>query len=372
MFSLDDNRAQNVELVALHEALGQKITLAITSSWVDQTDRLTSAQILDYHKRGHEIANHTTTHANYTGISAAARQTETDTCSQFIFNLTGRWPSTFVYPFGAWNAASNQELYTRFRSWAMTCSATTDLPLLYQLGDTFPWFYRLDLDNPLNLDRAKELIRMAAYSPIIVSFYTHWTDQSGTMTKAQYQSIAQVAYDLNVPCVLPRDVFGQESRVADPSFEVAGLPNWLPTKTGAATTGRVSVTPDVGLSGAYAAALTATNPDTAQVSQAVQVSPGTWRISGRVKQDTGAVLTTNDFGVQMKYRNADETVLSSQTLYPTLSAIGVWARFQIDVTVPAGARFGWLGFLNAPGATRGGTLHVDHVDIRPIEQGSLG
>lgn len=372
MFSLDDNRAQNAELIAIHDSLHQKITLAITSSWVNNPGRLTSAQILAYHNDGHEIANHSTTHANYVSSTPAQRATESDTCSQFIYNLTGRWPSTFIYPQGAWNAASDNELYTRFRSWGLTASSGSNPPLTYPLGDTFPRFYRLDLDSPDNLNRAKELVRMAAYSPIIVSFYTHWTDQPGTMTTAQYSEIAQLAADLNIPAVLPRDAFGRLSFVSDPSFESPGLTNWLPSNTGAsASAARVSTVPDAGISGSYALGMTASNPDTATASQGVLMSPGTYRVSGRVKITAGN-LVTNDFGVQVKYRKADETALSFQTVYPTLSASGVWARFAFDITVPPLTRFGYLTFLMAPGTARNGTLHVDHIDIRPADHGDFG
>ncbi|TLM87200.1 polysaccharide deacetylase family protein [Pseudarthrobacter sp. NamE5] len=376
MFSLDDNYAQNTELMAVHDALGQKITLAITSSWVDQPNRLTSAQILAYHHAGHEIANHSTTHKNYVSSTAAVRAYESDTCSQFIYNLTGRWPSTFVYPQGAWNATTDQELYTRFRSWALTCSAGTNAPLTYPLGDTFPRFYRLDLDNPANLDRAKQLVRMAAYAPVVVSFYTHWTNQPGTMTTAQYQSIAQLAYDLNVPAVLPRDVFGRESYLLDPSFEspAGSIGNaWGPANTGAATTMRVAATPDAGMSGTHCMQLTAAYPDTAKVVQGVNMTPGGWRMSGRVKLVSGNLIT-NDVGVMVRYRRADESALSAQTVYPTMPANGVWSRFAFDLTVPALTRLAYLELFVTPGATnsRSGVVLLDHVDLRPAEHGDFG
>lgn len=374
MFSLDDNRAQNAELIAVHEALNQKIMLAITSDWVDDPGRLTSAQILGYHNSGHEIANHSTTHANYVGATPAVRSYESDTCSQFIYDLTGRWPSTFVYPQGAWSAASDNELYTRFRSWALTASSGTNAPLTYPLGDTFPRFYRLDLDNPANLDRAKELVRMAAYASIVVSFYTHWTNQPGTMTTAQYASIAQLASDMNVPTILPRDTFGRASFLLDPSFESPASNVWVSgPNSGSATTGRLETTPDAGLSGMYAMALTATYPDTATVSQGVNLTPGTWRMSGRVKLLSGNLIT-NDFGIQVKYRKADESALSAQTVYPTLSANGIWARFAFDLTVPSLTRMAYVGLLNTPGATnaRSGVVLVDHVDLRPAEHGDFG
>ncbi|GEP28830.1 hypothetical protein CLE01_34280 [Cryobacterium levicorallinum] len=47
----------------------------------------------------------------------------------------------------------------------------------YPLNETFPRVYRLDLDDSLAIPHAFELIRMAAKAPVVVSFYTHWTDQ---------------------------------------------------------------------------------------------------------------------------------------------------------------------------------------------------
>lgn len=373
MFSLDDNRAQNAELVAIHEALGQKITLAIVSDWVGQADRLTAAQILTYHQRGHEIANHSKTHLNMTTGTAATRGTEYDTCSDFIETLTGRRPETFVYPQGAWNATSDRELYTRFRSWALTCSAGSNFPVAYRLGDTAPRFYRLDLDSPANLDRALDLIRLAAKAPILVSFYTHWTDQAGTMTKAQYQSIAQLAADLNVPTVLPRDAFGSLSRFMDPSFESVSTNTWVRANTGAGTATRTAATPDAGLSGSYVMALTATNPDTAGVGQAVSLPPGKYRFSGRIKQVTGGTLVTNDFGIRLKYRDWSEAAMTQELFYPALPAVGTWGRFEQDFTVPDGAAFAYCDVFVTPGvAGRSGTLYVDHVDLRLTTHGGLG
>lgn len=371
MFSFDDGRAQNALLVRIHEELDQRVTLAITSSWVDQEDRLTSAQVLDFHRRGHEIANHSTTHANYPGSTAAQRATETDTCSDWIEALTGERPRTFIYPQGAWSADTDRELYTRFRSWGLTLSPTTVLPSLYPLGAQVPRFYRIDLDNPGNYDRALELVRQAAVSPVIVSFYTHWTDQPGTMTTAQYQSIAQLAHDLKVPAVLPRDVFGGLSRLVNPSFETAGLPGWADIDTGAATSDRVASTPATGIGGAYALALTATGPDTAARQQAVIVAPGKWRVSGRLKLASGS-LFTNDFAVRLRYRDWTEAAVSFETTMPTVGSLGTWTRFEFDFTVPEGCYFAYLDLMCTPGSARSGTLHVDHVDMRPSREGGLG
>lgn len=372
-FSLDDGRAQNMDLVALHEALGQKITVGIVSDWIGQPDRLTAAQVLDLHQRGHEIANHSKTHMNMTGGTPAARAGEYDACSDWIEALTGERPATFIYPQGAWNATSDRELYGRFRSWALTASSGSNYPVPYPLGGTTPRFYRLDLDNPANLDRAKALVQLAARAPVVVAFYTHWTDQAGTMTTAQYQSIAQLAHDLHVPAVLMRDVYGSLSRLADPSFEEATTNVWMKTLTGAATADKAAAAPDAGIAGSKVHTLTATQPDSAIISQAVTVTPGKWRVSGRVKQLAGGNLATNDFGVRLKYRDWAEAALSQEVFYPALPAVGTWGRFEQDFTVPDGTQFAYLDLLNAPGvAGRGGTLHLDHIDLRPVREGGLG
>lgn len=148
---------------------------------------------------------------------------------------------------------------------------------------------------------------------------------------------------------------------------------WIPANIGAATALRTATTPDAGISGAYSMALNATYPDTALVAQGVNLTPGTWRMSGRVKLLSGNLIT-NDFGIQAKYRKADESALSAQTIYPTLSANGVWARFAFDLTVPALSRLTYLSLFNTPGATntRSGVIHVDHLDLRPAEHGDSG
>lgn len=152
------------------------------------------------------------------------------------------------------------------------------------------------------------------------------------MTTAQYQSIAQLAADFNVPGVLARDAFGGLTRWTHSSFEGADLAAWIGANHGAANSIRVAVTPDAAISDAYVLALTASNPDTAHRFKAVPVTPGQWRLSGRLRQprDQRLRAATALPGVARVRR-----VLPA--LYVTLpTSGGSWARFEQDFTVPRG------------------------------------
>lgn len=97
IFCIDDCKSAGTPLLAIHDALGQKVALGVVSSDVDTAGYMTSAQLLAAHNNGHELANHSSTHPNYTTQTAAQRATETDTCSTFINSLTsGYTPKTFI------------------------------------------------------------------------------------------------------------------------------------------------------------------------------------------------------------------------------------------------------------------------------------
>lgn len=373
VWTIDDIRAQNVDLIALHEARSQRVALGVVSDWVGDADRLTSAQLLGYHQAGHELVNHSNTHASYTGLTATQRATETDTCSNFIETLTGIHPKTFFYPSGAWSATTDQELYGRFRSWGVTISDLVTFPSYIMFGDTFHRFYRLDIDDPDNFERAKSLIRQASMGPIIVSFYTHWTDQPGTLTTAQYTELIDLAHNLGVVSFLPREVFGNGSMLADASFEDGGE-NWIESVTGDGVTSVEIDTPASGIYGTKVIELSATGPGTALRYQAIMVDPSivTYKISGRVRIVAGT-YNTADARIRIRWRTADEAAISTSNVDPVLpGVVGTWARFEGDVTVPATARYGYFDIISAPGAVRTATIQWDHIDIRPANYAGLG
>lgn len=374
VFTLDDIRSEAKALITLHEARMQRVGIGVVSSWVGDAGRMTEAELIAYHQAGHELCNHTDTHITYSSSSASQRATDTDTCAAYLESITGVPPVTFIYPQGAWSAASDQELFSRgYRSWAATLSSATNMPSAYPKGDTFPRFYRIDLDSPANLERATTMVRLAAQAPIVVAFYTHWTDQVGTMTTAQYTEVLDLVDGLNIPCLLPREAFGSASLLADPSFEATGMPTWFTTQTGDGAVSQATVTPDSGMSGTKAVQLTATGPGTALVSQPVIVEPGVvMRLTGRIKTTAGSYIT-NDVGIRVRWRAWDESAVSTSSNYPTLSAApSAWSRFSHDVTVPAGVRFAWIDIIAAPGSTRNGTVQVDHLDFRPAHHGGFG
>lgn len=73
---------------------------------IDQPGFLTSAELRALASAGDEIGDHTMSHFNLAGGSAATRQYQIDAAAARIAQITGHWPESLAYPFGGENAQS--------------------------------------------------------------------------------------------------------------------------------------------------------------------------------------------------------------------------------------------------------------------------
>lgn len=77
-----------------------KATFYLVGIWVDKFPEL----VQEIAARGHEIGNHSATHAHMTKISESQMRKELDDCSDMIENLTGTRPTLFRPPYGDYNS----------------------------------------------------------------------------------------------------------------------------------------------------------------------------------------------------------------------------------------------------------------------------
>jgi peptidoglycan/xylan/chitin deacetylase (PgdA/CDA1 family) len=75
-------------------------TYFVIAGRIDQSGFLTSAHLQALVAGGDEIGDHTMSHFNLTGGSAATRQYEVDAAAARIAQVTGRWPESLAYPGG--------------------------------------------------------------------------------------------------------------------------------------------------------------------------------------------------------------------------------------------------------------------------------
>lgn len=86
---------------------GMAGTAYVVSSWVNQPNRATTAQLNEMYNYGWDMCNHTTTHPNLTTVSPAQIQSEYQTCEQFL--ISNGWTRNqgylhLAYPQGHFDA----------------------------------------------------------------------------------------------------------------------------------------------------------------------------------------------------------------------------------------------------------------------------
>ena len=83
---------------------GVVATYFVIPGRIDQSGFLTSAELRALASAGDEIGDHTMSHFNLAGGSAATRQYQVDAAAARIAQITGHWPESLAYPFGGENA----------------------------------------------------------------------------------------------------------------------------------------------------------------------------------------------------------------------------------------------------------------------------
>jgi peptidoglycan/xylan/chitin deacetylase (PgdA/CDA1 family) len=385
-FTYDDAYNDAYQAAAIHDAYGQKITVAMTSNAIGSTNvvngraYLTSPQILNLYNRGHEIANHTATHPHLGSLSASQRVTEYDTCQSVLAGITGVAPTTFVVPYGTstdFTAAIQQEMWGRFSLVAAT------LPVSVDGGGTYPWscdnrfgqfaIYRYGVDNwgtagPILIDA----INRAAREPIIVSAFAHTigSDVNSGPTWDQWTAVIQLAHSLGIPCVTLAKALGGGYSVIDPGFELGTLTsnNWLPSLSGTGAATSVVDTPDTGMPGTRSLALQVTTPgDFAYVHQTWPVKPSTtYTLSGRYRTTAGAGASAKATWAALGW-NGVSAGAGGQT---SLAEATSWTRFTADHITGPETYMLTMRLTNLGAAA--GTVYFDHIHMGEKRFGTFG
>jgi arylsulfatase A-like enzyme/peptidoglycan/xylan/chitin deacetylase (PgdA/CDA1 family) len=82
------------------EDLGMRATFCVVPGRTGRPWQLTVAQLVRLHASGHEIANHSLTHADLPAIGAAALRREIAHAARRIERFVGERPATLCFPFG--------------------------------------------------------------------------------------------------------------------------------------------------------------------------------------------------------------------------------------------------------------------------------
>ncbi|MGL5345994.1 MAG: polysaccharide deacetylase family protein [Peptostreptococcaceae bacterium] len=88
-----DNIDQILEILNKHNV---KATFFLVGSWIDDNEEL----VAKIHKNGHELGNHSNTHANTSKLSEEAIVNEIETTSNKIYKITGEKTNLYRPPFG--------------------------------------------------------------------------------------------------------------------------------------------------------------------------------------------------------------------------------------------------------------------------------
>jgi len=95
-YTFDDGCAnQFTKAIPIFDEAGYKLTLFTISSWITNWTDLKNAAI-----SGHEVANHTHTHPNFSGMAVDKQETELKTCNDLVnTNVSTQQCLTMAYPY---------------------------------------------------------------------------------------------------------------------------------------------------------------------------------------------------------------------------------------------------------------------------------
>lgn len=91
---------KTMAILDLLDEYNAKATFFLVGIWVDKYPEL----VKEIAARGHEIGNHSDSHAHFTQISESKIRQELDSCSDKIEALTGVRPTLFRPPYGDYNS----------------------------------------------------------------------------------------------------------------------------------------------------------------------------------------------------------------------------------------------------------------------------
>lgn len=90
---------QTEQLLNILDKYNVKTTFFLVGEWVDKYPD----SVKEIAKRGHDVENHSNTHAYMTQLSESDMDTEINECNKKIQDLTGNCPTLFRAPYGDYN-----------------------------------------------------------------------------------------------------------------------------------------------------------------------------------------------------------------------------------------------------------------------------
>ncbi len=103
---------QTPELLGILEKYNVKATFFLVGQWVDNYPD----SVKEIAEKGHDVENHSNTHAHMPELSLEGMTEEVVSCNEKITALTGKCPTLFRPPYGDYNndvvsAVKNQNMY---------------------------------------------------------------------------------------------------------------------------------------------------------------------------------------------------------------------------------------------------------------------
>jgi peptidoglycan/xylan/chitin deacetylase (PgdA/CDA1 family) len=117
----DGNRDGYDRAYPILERYGFQGVFAVVVGRVDVKRRaMTWAELRELQEAGHEIANHSMSHANVARLDRAGLAREVGRSAARLRRHLGAWPRTFVYPYGSWDRSAMRAVRAAHHSIAFT------------------------------------------------------------------------------------------------------------------------------------------------------------------------------------------------------------------------------------------------------------
>lgn len=251
---LDDIFPSAAQAMAYLERYGYRCSLATTSDYLATTlstndTHLSGAGLIHAVARGHEILNHSKTHADMTGLVTATRATEFDTSQTALEALAGVGNVTsWVYPSSARDVNTDHEAYSRFQR----AFSGTDLLYLFEGNDRER--FAMGRWNWVDSTHSATLALVSALKRgQVLVMYTHKPDGSDLVygpTWAKFTQLVDMCARKGIQMVTIATAFGTRAPIPDAKFTDSTLSKWWVSKSdGTITVEQVTGETDATISG---------------------------------------------------------------------------------------------------------------------------
>lgn len=379
---LDDGRVDNYELaLPAVEAVGGRLTLAVTSDWVGNADFGTVAQLRDAAARGHEIGWHGKAHINMTSLTPAERAVEwsgKEVLEGYLAGVTDIPVTTAVYPGNFYSEETNREAFGRFeRVFTGNVLPFMQDPRAYDgrfLRGRWGWAH--DSAGQSRQKATLDFIRQAADQRSIVTIYGHKVNSAtpGNNPTNELQELCALTAELGIPIVTARDAFPAPPQFAHHGFEEADLNS---TRAhGIYATNATNVVesvidaPQAGYPGSRSLRISGdgtTYPRLHIMQSAIPTTGAPMTISGRVKMVKNGG-TGPGAGIVVEQRGALNEDLGLVT-GPMVNATQGWGQYRLDFTPHPECTHIRVRL----GLDRvAGEVYFDHLHVGETRYGALG